>query len=88
MNRFTKLAAAAALSAGAFALTTGAASAHIVCNDTGDCWHVSDEYSYPTESRVVVHDDAWKWEDSDAAKYRWREHTGRGYWRGDVWVGF
>lgn len=88
MTRITKLVAAAAISAGAIALTTGSASAYVVCNDIGDCWHVSDQYTYPSESRVIVHDDTWKWADTDAARYHWREHTGRGYWRGDVWVGF
>ena len=88
MTRLTTLAAAAVLSAGAFALTTGSASAAIVCNDIGDCWHVGDTYTYPAEARVVVHDDAWKWDTTDAVRYHWREHAGRGYWRGDVWVGF
>ena len=86
MKPILKLAAAAALSAGALALSTASASAYIVCNGDGDCWHVSDQYTYPTDSRIVVHEDAWKFD--DAARYRWREHTGRGYWRGDVWVGF
>jgi len=53
MTRLTTLAAAAVLSAGAFAFTTGSASAAIVCNDIGDCWHVGDTYTYPAEARVV-----------------------------------
>jgi len=86
MTRFTKLAAAAVLSAGALALSTGAASAYIVCNDDGDCWHVRDQYAYPTDSRVIVHEDGWKWD--DGARYRWREHEGRGYWHSGIWIGF
>ena len=88
MTRLTTLAAAAVLSAGAFALTTGSASASIVCNDIGDCWHVTDTYTYPSESRVVVHPDGWVFDTTTGVKYHWREHPGRGYWRGDVWVGF
>jgi len=88
MTRLTKLAAAAVLGAGAFALSTGAASAYIVCNDVGDCWHVHDQYTYPTESRVVIHPDDWVFDTSTGIRYRWREHDGRGYWRGGVWIGF
>jgi hypothetical protein len=39
---------------------------------------------YPSESRVVVHKDDWKWGPSE--KYSWREHEGRGYWKGDSWT--
>lgn len=34
--------------------------------------------------RVVVHEDDWKWGPSE--KYTFREHEGRGYWRGDTWT--
>ncbi|MBL6938797.1 MAG: hypothetical protein ISS15_09325 [Alphaproteobacteria bacterium] len=88
MTRLTRLAAVAAIGAGAFALTTGSASAYIACNDVGDCWHVTDQYTYPTESRVIVHGDDWRWTDSDTVRYHWREHDGRGYWRGGIWIGF
>ena len=39
---------------------------------------------YPSESRVVVHKDDWKWGPSE--KYSWRGHEGRGYWKGDSWT--
>ena len=32
-------AAAAVLAAGALAVTSSAASAYVVCNRAGDCWH-------------------------------------------------
>jgi len=69
------------------AATTGA-SAYVVCNREGDCWH--------TEARVRVpgvtfesHPDDWyfhrHWEGD--REHHWREyHEGRGYWRGGVWV--
>ena len=76
----------AALSLGALALSTGAASAYIACDADGNCWHVHDRYTYPDSAGVVIHDDNWAWD--DATRYRWREHDGRGYWHGGVWVGF
>ncbi len=83
-------AVAALLGVGGLAVAATIASASIVCNGAGDCWHVHDQYTYPTGVGIVVHDDNWKWEDHEAAKYRWREHEGatRGYWRDGVWVTF
>ncbi|MGO9866173.1 MAG: hypothetical protein ACLPJY_00600 [Rhodomicrobium sp.] len=68
------------------ALTATAASAEIVCNREGDCWHVKTHHPYQNEWGIVVHPDNWKWEGHE--KYRWREHEGRGYWRNGVWVQF
>jgi len=31
---------------------------------------------------VVIHEDDW----SPGERHRWREHEGRGYWRGGHWV--
>jgi len=69
---------------GALVLSAGSASAEIVCNDDGDCWHVTERVEYPAELKLRVHPDDWKWTEHD--HYRWREHTGRGYWRDNVWV--
>jgi hypothetical protein len=77
---------AALLGAGTLALTSGGASAAVVCNNDGDCWHVHDQYNYPPNVGVTVHGDDWKWGDKD--HYRWHEHEGRGYWRGGIWIGF
>ena len=69
--------------AGLLALSAVNASAAIVCS--GDvCWHTSERYTYPPESRVIVHEDSWKWGPSE--KFSFREHPGRGYWKGDSWV--
>jgi len=78
------------LAASAFALigSAGGASAYVVCNHEGDCWH--------TEARVRVpgitfesHPDDWYFHrhwDSDRERH-WREyHEGRGYWRNGVWI--
>jgi len=74
------------LGAGALALASGGASAEIVCNHDGDCWHVHEHYSYQPSFGLTIHDDNWRWRDSD--HYRWHEHDGRGYWKGGVWITF
>lgn len=70
----------------ALALTATAASADIVCNREGDCWHVKGRLDYRPEFGLTVHPDSWKWGEHD--KFRWREHEGRGYWRNGAWVKF
>ncbi len=71
----------------AFAIVTPA-SAEIVCNDEGDCWHAKNRYDYKPEFGLHVYKDDWKWGDHEHTKYRWREHDGRGYWRQGVWIDF
>jgi hypothetical protein len=76
-----KLILACVVGAGALALSVLNASAAIVC--TGDvCWHAHDSYDYPAEARVTVHEDAWE----AGPSIRFREHEGRGYWKGDDWT--
>jgi hypothetical protein len=86
MKKFVKLAAAAAITAGTVALMTATASAAIVCNAEGECWHTRTAYEYRPEFGVTVHPDGWRWGATD--NYRWREHRGRGYWHSGVWVTF
>src|SRR5262245_16447731 len=57
-------------------------------NETILCWHAKQAYDYPPDVRLHVYGDDWKWADADVERYRWREHEGRGYWRGGVWIGF
>jgi hypothetical protein len=47
------------------------------------CWHTSERYEYPPDANVVVHQNDWRWGPNE--KYSWREHEGRGYWRGERW---
>ncbi|MBS0233885.1 MAG: hypothetical protein JSR99_10405 [Proteobacteria bacterium] len=75
---------AALLGASMLAFTATTASADIVCNSDGDCWHAREHYRYEPGLHLRVHPDSWKWHHAD--HYRWREHAGRGYWRGGVWV--
>jgi hypothetical protein len=83
MKLLAKAAATAILGAGMLAAPSMTASAAIVC--TGDvCWHTHETYTYPPESKVIVHEDNWKWGPSE--HYTFREHEGRGYWHDNAWV--
>ena len=87
---FAKLATASIFGAAIAVFTSGAASAYVVCNHEGDCWHSDQRYRYH-DVRVDVHPDNWyfhrDWDhDRD---YHWRgHHDGRGYWRNGVWIQF
>lgn len=84
----TLAAIAATLAIGGVVATAGTASARVVCNAAGDCWHTDSRAVYP---HVVLqsHPDDWyfhqKW-DNDPKRH-WREnHEGRGYYENGVWV--
>jgi hypothetical protein len=76
------------LGAGALAVMATNASARIVCNDEGDCWHTHSDYDYPPGIRLEVHPDDWTFKEGD--KRAWHEHEGegRGYWHGGAWAPF
>lgn len=63
------------------ALAPATASASIACNAEHECWHTTENLTYP--KGITVHDDNWKWR---GKRYHWHEHDGRGYWKGGVWV--
>jgi hypothetical protein len=86
MKTASKIAAVALLGLGALTATATTASAAVVCNAEGACWHVRQNYVYHPEWGVVVHPDNWRWGPHE--RYVWREHAGRGYWRNGVWVRF
>jgi hypothetical protein len=75
---------AALVAAAVLVLATGGASADIVCNDEGECWHVKERHEYKPELKLHVYPDDWKWGEKE--HYKWREHEGHGYWRGGVWI--
>jgi hypothetical protein len=79
---------AAGIGIAALAGTASTASAYIVCNRAGDCWHTNERYEYRPRFGVVIHDDNWRWRDRDSRRYHWREHEGRGYWRNGIWLSF
>ena len=79
---------AALLGIAGLAASSLPASAYVVCNRDGDCWHTETRYTAPG-IRFDWHPDDWyvhrHW-DSDR-DHHWREyHEGRGYWRGGVWI--
>lgn len=86
MKKTIVSALAGLLAAGAVTATATSASAYVVCNRDGDCWH--------THARVVrdgwaYHPDDWYFHRTwnDDRDHHWREyHEGRGFWRGGVWV--
>ncbi|HEY1560491.1 MAG TPA: hypothetical protein VGF71_06340 [Caulobacteraceae bacterium] len=86
MKRIPKIATGALFGLAAAAIMAPAASAAIVCNADGDCWHVHKHYNYAPDFGVTVHPDNWTWGTDD--HYRWREHNGRGYWKSGVWITF
>jgi hypothetical protein len=85
------VATAALLGFGALAISAGSASAYVVCNAEGDCWHTDRHYRYDPNVRVEYHPDDWyfhrDWNhDHD---HHWRDyHEGRGYWHNGVWIAF
>lgn len=74
---------AAVVAAGILATTSTVASAAIVCNREGECWHVKHRYAYRPEFGLVIHPDGWRWRDGE--RFVWREHEGRGYWDHGRW---
>ncbi len=61
MKSIAKFAAVAALSVAALGVSTIGASAKIVCNAEGECWHVRGAYAYRPEFGLTVHENGWKW---------------------------
>jgi hypothetical protein len=85
MKTLIKTALGVGLTAGMLAATAVSASAAIVCSGR-TCWHTHESYDYPRSARVVVHEDNWHW--GHRSHYVFREHEGRGYWRGGTWIGW
>jgi hypothetical protein len=70
----------------ALALLPSTASAEIVCNREGDCWHVRETHHFHPDFGLTIHPDNWRWAEHEHDRYRWREHEGRGYWREGRWI--
>jgi hypothetical protein len=86
MKTVSTIAFAALLGASALTLISARASAGIVCNEEGDCWHAQTVYQYQPAFGLTVHQDDWKWKENE--KHAWREHEGRGYWKSGSWKEF
>jgi hypothetical protein len=85
VQTFRILAFTAFVGVSALAMTTSA-SARIVCNEDGDCWHTQTERVYPPGLGLTIHDNDWKWREGE--RHSWREHEGKGYWKGGTWKEF
>ena len=91
----TKILSTAAIAvfvgAGALIATSGTASAKVVCNAEGDCWHTEKTYHYGRDVKVESHPDSWyfhqDWQNQKDRRYR-EHHDDRGYYKGGVWVTF
>jgi hypothetical protein len=81
MSVVRKTIVACLLGGGALAFSATGASAEVVCSGN-TCWHVKEKVQYPSEAHVTVHEDTWK----AGPDIKFREHAGRGYWKGDAWV--
>jgi len=86
MKKALRKTSVALLGLSALALTASGASAAVVCNRAGECWHTQADYVYKPEFGLVVHPNDWKWGADE--HFVWREHEGRGYWRDGVWITF
>ena len=79
---------AGGLSLGAVIAVAAPASAYVVCNPAGDCWHTDRRVAVPGVT-FAYHPDDWYFHqhwDGDR-DHRFREyHEGRGYWRDGIWV--
>jgi hypothetical protein len=72
----------------ALVATTGTASARMVCNNSGDCWHTDSDYKYPGTG-YSRHNDDWYFHQTWNNDRHYRDtHDGRGYYKSGVWIGF
>jgi hypothetical protein len=80
---------AALVGAGALMVTAAPATARVVCNNEGDCWHTDSVPRHVPGVTFNVHPDDWYFHqhwDSDRDRHFRDYHEGRGYYRGGVWV--
>ena len=86
MNMRSNLVALALCVFGVLAFSSLNASARIVCNTDGDCWHSHEDFAFPPGAHIEIHPDNWRWKDGE--HFVWKEHQGRGYWNGGNWQTF
>jgi hypothetical protein len=86
MDTRTKLLVLAFSGLSIVAMSSLKASARIVCDTDGNCWHVHEDYAFPPGVHVEIHPDDWHWKEGEHRA--WKEHEGRGYWHGGQWEAF
>jgi hypothetical protein len=88
LKKVLSASAIAALTAAALLSFSSPASARIVCNAEGDCWHTEQAPVVPG-IRFNVHPDDWYFHqhwDADKDHHYRDYHEGRGYYKGGVWI--
>ncbi len=92
LKSFLKTSARAAIvAAGATVALSSVASAEIVCNRDGDCWHTAQRYSeYPTALGIQFYSDEWRDSHRTDARYHWRDDQkdDHGYYQSGEWHPF
>jgi hypothetical protein len=83
MTSVTRVLLGAVAAAAILGVSAISASAAIVCSNNV-CWHTPERYTYPPAASVIIHEDDWL----PGPGIIFREHEGRGYWKGDVWTDF
>lgn len=78
----------AAVASGTLAAAS-TASADVVCNRFGECWHTYGyDHDYPTGVGIVIHSNDWGWRHRHDHDWR-RDHYARGYYdRDGFWISF
>jgi hypothetical protein len=88
LKRILTAASVAALIGIGAAASAGSASAYVVCNRAGDCWHTDKRYHYDRDLGARYHNDDWyfhqRWNDDRDHHYR-DYHEGRGGYRNGIW---
>jgi hypothetical protein len=54
MKKLSTIAIGAFMGASVLALSAASASAAVVCNEDGECWHVGVRHEYPPSAGVVI----------------------------------
>jgi hypothetical protein len=76
---------AALVSIAGLAASSTAASAYVACNGD-DCWHTDSRVRAPGV-RFEYHPDDWYFHQHWDANRHFRDyHTGRGYYKGGIWI--
>jgi hypothetical protein len=83
MTSISKVLLGATAGAAILACSVLTASAAVVCN-ANVCWHTHERYTYPPSAGIVIHEDDWR----AGPGITFREHEGRGYWKGESWTDF
>ena len=83
---FSTVAIAVLMGTGALVATAGTASARVVCNAEGDCWHTDTNDTYPGPG-FTYHPDDWYFHQTWDSNHHWRDyHEGHGYYRNGLWL--